>query len=401
MNKNSISKLNRTLIFESGYTGHRSEYISHLMRFINSREYLHGRYIFLLNEQINSFLGELSSSKHYLIKFTKFEKKYSNSIKRSFGEWQLVSEIIKELHNINEMIFMDIDPYLILLIFNRFKKYNLPAKGILFQPYIHFKEAGGGIPFFIKKVFKNYLLQKYSVLLNSNITKLFILNDKESVSILNANIKNIFYNLPDPIEPTESEVKITKLNTVNNIVKKYAIEVGKKNLLVFGSIDSRKNLINIIDALRLLPIDIKRDIHLVIAGKFDNNVREKYLEYIQKYKDEISIVYNDGFVNAEEREPLFEKCDLILMPYINFYSASSVLGHTIIHNKNVVVSDKGLIGRIVKEHKIGIAVNTSSPASIKSGIYELLVNNKSYQYNSKALINLYSPENFCKTILLN
>ena len=211
-------------------------------------------------------------------------------------------------------------------------------------------------------------------------------------------VKNIFYNLPDPIE---SDIKITDSNTVNNIVRKYAIDKRKKNLLVFGSIDERKNLFNIIDALRLLPIELKRDIHLVIAGKLENNVREKYLSYIKKYKDEISIAYNDGFVNAEEREPLFEKCNLILMPYINFFSASSVLGHTIIHNKNVVVSDKGLIGRIVKEHRIGIAVNTSSPESIKNGICELLINNKNYQYDSKALVNFYSPENFCKTILLN
>jgi len=385
LNKNYGSKLSRTLIFESGYTGHRSEHISHLMRFINSHDDLHGRYIFLLNEQMNSFLGKLVLSQNYLIKFTNFE-------------WQIISKIIKELNNINGMIFMDIDPYLILLASNRFKKYNLSVRGTLFQPYIHFKEAGGGFSFFIKKVFKNYLFQKYSVFLNSNIIKVFILNDKESVSILNKKIKNIFYNLPDPIE---TDIKNIDSNTADNIVKKYAIEPDKKNLLVFGSIDARKNLINIIDALRLLPREIKKDIHLVIAGKFENSVREKYLEYIQKYNNEISITHNDGFVNDEDRQLLFERCDFVLMPYINFFSASGILAHSINHNKNVIVSNKGIIGRIVKEHEIGIAVDSSSPEEIKKGIYELIVNNKSYQYNSEALVNLYSPENFCKTILLN
>ena len=75
-------------------------------------------------------------------------------------------------------------------------------------------------------------------------------------------MKNIFYNLPDPIE---SDIKITDSNTVNNIVRKYAIDKRKKNLLVFGSIDERKNLFNIIDALRLLPIELKKDIHLCHA----------------------------------------------------------------------------------------------------------------------------------------
>ncbi len=88
------------------------------------------------------------------------------------------------------------------------------------------------------------------------------------------------------------------------------------------------------------------------------------------------------------------------MPYIDFFSASSVLGHTIMHNKNVVVSNKGLIGRIVKEHKMGIAVDALSAEEIKNGMYELLVNNKRYQYDSKALVKYYSAENFCKSILL-
>jgi hypothetical protein len=81
---------------------------------------------------------------------------------------------------------------------------------------------------------------------------------------------------------------------------------------------------------------------LIIAGKIGI---ERYRQHIEKYKDEISIGYNDGFVNAEEREPLFESCDLVLMPYRNFYSASSVLGHAISHNKNVVATNKGLLGK--------------------------------------------------------
>src|SRR4051812_12365312 len=144
-----------TVILESSYTGHRSGYITHLMKFINSRPDLKGKYLFILNEQMKALLGELATSDNYFIEFLNFTKKHKNTITRSFWEWKIISEVIKKLNSIEEFIFMDIDPYLVLLVSPRFKKFNLPVKGILFQPYEHFKNIKGGFSFFLKKYLKN------------------------------------------------------------------------------------------------------------------------------------------------------------------------------------------------------------------------------------------------------
>lgn len=388
-----------SVIFESSYTGHRSEYVAHLMKFINTQPDLQGKYMFILNEKMRDLIGKLSASQNYFIHFIDFNKKqHRNSITKSFFEWKIVSEVIREHKSIREFIFMDIDPYLVLLVSPQFTKFNLSVKGILFQPYIHFKNINGGISFFVKKVLRNYLFQKYSIFINSNVHKIFILNDKNGVGIMNKQIKNIFFNLPDPIE---NSVHSIDPSVTLNIREKYGIKAANKNLLVFGMIDDRKNIITIIDALRLLPAELKKNIHLIIAGKLSENVREKYMEHVERYKNEVSIAYNDGFVNAEEREPLFQSCDLVLMAYINFFSSSSVLGHAIMHNKNVVASDQGIIGRIVTESKIGIAVDPANPVKIKEALTELLKNNSKFEYDSKMLIEEYSPINFSKNILLN
>ena len=386
----------KSVICESGHTGHRSGYIGHLMKYINEHPDLHNKYLFILNELMRDLLGELITSKHYNIEFIVFEKKITNIVMRSFWEWSLFEKIIQEQKGLHEIIFMNIDSYLVLLVAGRFKKYNLSVKGILFQPYLHFKEnSTGGFLFLLKKVYKNYLFQKYSVLLNSKIVKVFILNDPTTVGIMNKKIKKVFYNLPDPIE---RDVKNKDQKNYKNILDKYGIKTTNKNLLVFGSIDYRKNLINIIDSLRLLSPELKKNIHLIIAGKIGI---ERYRQHIEKYKDEISIGYNDGFVNAEEREPLFESCDVVLMPYINFYSASSVLGHAISHNKNVVATNKGLLGKTVKENNIGIVVDPLKPAEIKQAIIDLLLKPSKFNYNSNTLIEEYSAVNFSKSILLN
>lgn len=392
------NKTTHSVIYEAGYTGHRSEYVAHLMRFINSQPDLHGKFVFVLNEQISDLIGDLTTSPNYSIEFIKLNKKHTNSITRSFREWQLIAEVIQKQKSIYEIIFMEVDPYLALLCTNRFKKFNLSVKGILFQPYIHFKEIKELNFTIIKQFLKNYIFQKFSVFINSNIKKLFILNDKRTVDTMNKQIKHIFYNLPDPIA---DNIRNIDSNIFIKVVDKYGIKNFKKNLLVFGSIDERKNLINIINSVKLLPIELKKNVHLIVAGKFDSKVREKYIKHIVAYENEISIAYNDAFVNGEEREPLFQSCDLVLMPYINFYSASSVLGHTINHNKNVIVSKKGLIGRIVKEHNLGIAVDPLNAEEIKEAICKLLSPNKEFEYNSRMLIDEYSPRNFSKTILLN
>ncbi len=389
-------KKNYCIIFEAGFTGHRSEYISHLMRFIINHPDEHGKFIFVLNEKICGFIEDLCQSPHYLTKFLDLSGKHGNPIKKSLKEWDLISEILKENKSVSEIIFMEVDPYLPLLSLGRFKKFNLSVKGILFQPYIHFKEITPRGLLIYKNLFKNYLFQKLSVSTNKNIKQLFILNDKEGVEIMNGKIKKIFSDLPDPIAEAEINASPEKYKSV---LEKFNLNKNKNNLLVFGSIDKRKNLISIIDALRMLPRELKENINLIIAGKLGSDVRESYLYHIRKFKHEINISYNDDFIYGEEREILFQNCDLVIMPYINFYSASSVLGHAIFYNKNIVAPNKGLLARIVKDEKLGINVDPLNLNEIKDAILQLLTNKGKYSYDSIVLMEEYNPINFSKLIL--
>lgn len=389
-------KKETAIIFESGFTGHRSLYISHLMRYINSQKDLRNKFLFVLSTSMRPLLNDLPDSNCYSCHFADFRDDYSNYVTGSFREWNYLSAIIRERPNISEMIFMDIDTYLILASSSVYKRFKLKTKGILFQPYLHFKKLGGGPNFYIRKVLKNYFLQRIAIFSNPNLEKIFILNDKQGVSQLNKNIKNIFYNIPDPIEAT---LPIRNESTVTAILEKYHYNPQKKNLLVFGSIDTRKNLTRIIDAIRLLPPEIRDTVHLIISGKIQDAAREKYLEHINKYNGEISMGYNDDFVKDQEREIVLEHADLILMPYINFYSASSVVGHAICYNKNIIAPDKGLLANIVRNNKLGINVNPYDVVAIKDAIYEILTNSLKYQYDGSDLIDDYNPTYFSKNIL--
>jgi hypothetical protein len=82
---------------------------------------------------MRNLLGELIPSQHYEIEFYWIEKKITNTVRRSFWEWKLLEEIIQEQKSLREIIFMEMDSYLVLLVTKRFKKYNLAVKEFYFN----------------------------------------------------------------------------------------------------------------------------------------------------------------------------------------------------------------------------------------------------------------------------
>ncbi len=359
------------------------------MRFINDHPDLYGKYIFTLDERIAPLVGSLTVPNNFGVVYNNFDGKPKNSLKRSFWIWDKISAILTERKDIREIIFLELDPYLILINIKRFRKFKLSVKGILFQPYSHFKATS-------KTFLKNYLIQKTVFSFHPAIEACFILNDKESVARMNKKIKNIFYYLPDPIDNAVPAVDVV---TAGEIAAKYRIEKGRKVLLLFGTIDERKNLINIIDAMRLFPDEVKGELTLIIAGKFKAEVRDRYTQYIDRYKEELNIVYFDAFVSDQERTVIFQHCDVVLMPYVNFYSSSGVLGHATHHGKRVIVSALGLLKNIVAEHSMGIAVDPLSAKSIQQATHELLFGNEYPGYDNRQFVAEHHPDNFSKTLL--
>ncbi|MFD2245104.1 glycosyltransferase [Pontibacter ruber] len=367
------------------------------MRFINSKPELHGIYTFVLNENLKCRLACLNESDAYDIKYIQVKKKYRNSIERGISEWKEVTKVIEAEANYTEIIFLDIDPFLHLVATRQFKRFNLAVKGILFAPYYHFKEANSGPWFYIRHIIRSYFFQKYSTILNPRIKKLFILNDEKCIENMNSTIKNIFSFLPDPIN---DEVKVVDSVNEEAIKTKYNIRPGCKNLLLFGSIDYRKNLINIINSLLLMPLSVRKNINLIIAGKFHPDIKEKYLQHIQKHKNNVSLCYYDEFISDEEREVLFKHSDVVLMPYTNFFGSSGILGHTIKHNKRVVASNTGLVSRLVIENQLGLTVDPYNKHDIRDAILQILKTEKSYQYNGAKILKKYNPIYFSQTLLL-
>ena len=152
---------------------------------------------------------------------------------------------------------------------------------ILYKDF-HPKER---IEYFEKYFFKN-IVKSDLIITGSNFTKQEILKrlnfDEEQVKVIYHGIDNSLFKIYNDIELT--------------------FELPKKFILSVGSIEPRKNLIGLLKAYNRLPIHIKNEYHLVLAGfkGWNNkeimdliNKNKKYIHYLGYISDiELAKVYN-------------------------------------------------------------------------------------------------------------
>jgi glycosyltransferase involved in cell wall biosynthesis len=269
-------------------------------------------------------------------------------------------------------------------------------KGILFQPYIHFTNQKN-VLHTIRYRYKNFLLQKLATAQNKQIKQLFILNDTRGVGSMNRRMQSVFRFLADPVQPGKTFIDPIRLS---NIRDKFQLQADKKVLLLFGGIDKRKNVPTIIDAIRLLPEETKKNVQLLIAGKFHPDIKKEYSDYITANKNDFAISQFDGFVPDEERDALFTMADTIVMVYRNFYSSSGIMGHAMKYGKKVIVSDQGLMKNLADEYQPAMTADPTNAKKISIALQSLL-NQKNNLGDSIAenFLRTHSPSNFSKSLL--
>ena len=388
------------LVVETLNEGHRKEYVEHIISYLNSNPAMKPHYIFFLNENLVESL-EIS---YCDIKIEILDNKYCHRelLYSNIKHYFFIRNLLKTYSSINTILFLTIDIYQLMLYFPFLLRRNIDIEGILFLPFHQnpIENIKSSV-----KVYRKKLIMKGLFLCNKYTRKIFLLNDEEGVLILNKTLfntqdKGVFTYLPDPID-TQC---IAKSNTKLELCKKYNIECNRKILLVFGGIDERKNTFNIIEALTKLDKETQSNICLLVVGKIYLKNKNKLYDLINQTLIKclnIRIIVVEGYISDLQREIFFNASDLILMPYINFYSSSGVLGHAIKYNKPVLSSNKGLVSNIIIKNDFGICINPKSSGEIAKGLKELLISAERFKNSdrNKEFLSFHSPEIFSEILL--
>ena len=120
-----------------------------------------------------------------------------------------------------------------------------------------------------------------------------------------------------------------------------------KYFLYLGSLDKRKNIINIIKGYEQFKLEHKSNIKLVLAGKFANAYKESY-NYVIKKNLNNDVIFKEYVTNVE-KQVLMQNCELFLFP--SCYEGFGIpILEAYYYNKIVLVANNSSLVEIAGEH---------------------------------------------------
>ncbi len=179
------------------------------------------------------------------------------------------------------------------------------------------------------------------------------------------------------------------------------LDPDRNVFLMFGVLQKRKGIYQLLDAIALLPPHLCQKLCLLLVGPIGSEllIKTRIRELCEALP--IQVISHDQFVPDREIQPYFQVADVILAPYIRHIGMSAVLVRAAAAQKPVLASNYGLMGQMVKHHKLGITVDSSVPSEIAKGLTQFLVN-PSIEFcdfsSMQSFAEQNSAENYAKTI---
>jgi glycosyltransferase involved in cell wall biosynthesis len=136
------------------------------------------------------------------------------------------------------------------------------------------------------------------------------------------------------------------------------LPVAKPIVLLYGSIDARKGVQELLAAQSSLPAAQRP--HVVIAGR---------LHLKLEATNDLTII--DRFVSDEEEALLFGACNAVWVGYRGHLGSSAVLWQALAFERPVIACKDGLIGQIARTETLGITVDTGNPAEVAAALRNL------------------------------
>ena len=367
----------KILLFDLALGGHHSTYIYYLVRYWCECSLNGQLYLLVSPEFINKYPKIVQLSQNYPKTFVKFlsitEKEHNtwknspNFLKKIFWEWDLYCQYAKQL-KIDHAVLMYLDHLQLPIAI----KGNSPCSfsGIYFRPTFHYHTFENYHPT-IKDKFRAWRqkLLLFYALGHPQLKQLLCL-DPYVVPIINqqSQYSKAIY-LADPIE-----VKPIDQKALAQLKEQLNMSEHRKVFLMFGRLDARKGIYQVLDAFESLSPDIAKQVTLLVIGELPKSEKDKILSKIDQItsNSKAEIITNYEFVPEDDVQSYFQLSDIVLATYQNHVGMSGILLQAAVANKPVISSDYGLMGQIAFLNKMGVVIDTSKLSSISNTITKII-----------------------------
>ena len=173
--------------------------------------------------------------------------------------------------------------------------------------------------------------------------------------------------------------------------------------LFFGGLNHRKGIIHVLESLPGLPRSMQDRLHLVLAGPILPSERKEIVRILQAARTStaVQITLDDRYIPDEDLQAYIESVDVVLVAYQRHIGSSNVLIRAAAAAKPVLGSDFGLVGAQIRQHKLGLAIDTTSRDMIAKGLHRCIHEPDSLPFDSERALRFAhdnSADAFAKTI---
>ncbi|MFN8348216.1 MAG: glycosyltransferase [Spirosomataceae bacterium] len=390
----------RTLIYDRDISGHHLDYLQFLVEFLKkSPAALREQFVFILHEGAKArFQDDESIIRFHYIPDGQLAAilSYTNVLRRAGAEMSYLSQLIRE-YDAKRLIFMHIDAFQYEVGRTAVRRMGVKLSGLLFLPFRKYYEDGSTFKAKLRREWRGWRKgwQIRWMLRNPLLEKIFFLNDSKGVNEYNQRFGHRFEHLPDPIE-----VGLMTAVSEEILKEKYGIEADKTIFLIYGHLSARKNVPTILAALKRLTPHQRRRMCILICGEpekgYESVLYTSVSEAEKKYP-EVSMVKHFRFFGPADTNELFKIADVVLVPYINFFSSSNILGLAAKYNKPLIAANLGVMEGLVNRYKLGVTVSPHRPEAIADAMSMYLEHPA--MIDGQPYLKDHSAEVFCQKLL--
>jgi glycosyltransferase involved in cell wall biosynthesis len=384
----SAATVSKLMLFDLALGGHHGNYIQHIIDYAHQQNFTGEIDIVVLPQFFETHrdtVEVVSNYKYPVVNFVPISETASailgsrsfvtNRALRNFREWDIFCKYAQKLQTTYALV-MYLDTYALPIAFGQQSPCSF--SGIYFRPTFHYNTFVNYQPSW-KKMLQHWR-EKITldlILRRSKLHGLLCLDPFAVRSLKSHQHSHKVIHLADPVDP-----KPAFSLDIKCFQEKLGIEPHRRVFLLFGALDERKGIYQLLDAVKLLPPEITQNFCLLIVGKTNATEQAKIQPKISAIcqKQPVQIVEVYDFIPESEVPKYFQSADIVLATYQRHVGMSGILLLAAAAGKPVLSSNYGLMGELVVHYHMGLAVDSTVPAQIAQAFSRCV---------------LEAPETFC------
>lgn len=369
-----VDAARRALVFEPGSDGHHLEWLTHLVRRA-------GRYdgwdrLFLavappLEPPLAKSVPPVLRDRIEVLALTPREValcRHRSLAVGAFAQWWLMRRyLVRTGADAGHFLFFD---HVTLPLAFGLGAGGRELGGILFRPSVHYGELGPYGPSRGERLRDRRKDLLYRLTLRNPAVRAVLSLDEHFPAYAARRYKagEKVVTLFDPAHPLEEATQADR---------KLADQVPKDRVLfsLFGYLTERKGVLTVLDALDRLPARIRRRVAVMLAGRIEAPLRpavDARVAHLGQARPDLWLHVEDRRISMGELSDLARRSDVVLAPYHRFVGSSGVVLWAAQAGRPLLTQDMGLVGRLVRDHALGLAADVSSPEALALAIEQMV-----------------------------